>query len=220
MLNSKVEEKSFLSFIERNDKICLDVDKNQYIKLSYSFFVSQDNKKKVSKILEAYKEYTDNSILNYYFEETVSLLDGKEVISQSQVNVEMLFRKVHKDAKVLFFNISKEIIAFEDYIKQYIEKNFPQEFAISCCFSKYNLEKYYSSISKYLNQNEFFRYTADNHFVKGVLNYNYTLEIVRSLILFKGYSGNISKLGVKQAFYEILDYLITLDKELISKIKG
>ena len=69
MLNSKVGEKSFVNFIERNDKICLDVDKNQYIKLDYTFFVSEQNKKKVTNILEAYKEYTDNSILNYYLEE-------------------------------------------------------------------------------------------------------------------------------------------------------
>ena len=220
MLNSKVGEKSFVNFIERNDKICLDVDKNQYIKLDYTFFVSEQNKKKVTNILEAYKEYTDNSILNYYLEESVAFCEGKLETTTIQVNVEMLFRKVHKDAKVLFFNISKEIIAFKDYIKEYIEERYPQEFAIHCCFSKYDLQRHVSSITKYLNENEYFRLLAHNQFIKGVENYNYTVELARNFILFKGYSGNISKIGVKQAFYEIIDYLITLDKELISKIKG
>lgn len=220
MLNSKVGEKSLVSFIERNDKICLDVDKNQYIKLNYSFFISQEDKNAVSKILEAFKEYTDNSILKYYFEETVAFVEGKEVSSNSKVNVEMLFRKVHKDAKVLFFNISKEIIALEEYVKLYIQEKYPQEFEISCCFSKPNLYKHTSTIIKYLNENKYFRLAAHDHFVKGVVNYNYTVELIRYLIVFRGYSGNISKIGVKQAFYEIVDYMITLDKELISKIKG
>ena len=220
MLNSKVGEKSFINFIERNDKICLDVDKNQYIKLNYSFYIPAEKQKNVSKILEAYKEYTDNSILNYFFEETVALVDGEAITSNLQVNVEMLFRKVHKDAKVLFFNISKEIVAFNEYIKEHIDEKYPQEFSISCCFSKYNLEKYVSLISKYLNENEYFRLTAHNTYIKGVVNYNYTIEMIRNIIVFKGYSGNISKIGVKQAFYEIVEYLITIDKELISKIKG
>lgn len=220
MLNSKVGEKLFINFIERDDKICLNVDKNQYIKLEYSFFISQSNKTKVTKILEAYKEYTDNSILNYYLEESVAYIDGKLKDTATQVNVEMLFRKLHKDAKVLFFNISKEIVAFKEYIEKYIEEKYPQEFSISCCFSKYDLQKYTSMITKYLNSNEYFRLSAQNQFIKGVENYNYTVELARNFILFKGYSGNISKIGVKQAFYEIVDYLIILDKELINKIKG
>ena len=171
---------------------------------------------RIKKLVELNDEYE----LNYFFEESVAYYKEKLIAQETKVKIEMLFRRKTKSNKKLFLNISKDVIFLENVLKKYVERKYPQEFSIRCCFLIFDLESYYNFIKSYLEDNDYFAlYSFQNKFIKGVVNYNYVINMVHNMIIFEGYSGNIKNIGIVQAFYDVANYLIMINDKLIAKIK-
>lgn len=222
MLNSKVSKGSevFTKFIERKESVKSYIEKTQLIRVSYSFFTKNENKKELKEILQKLVELNDEYELNYFFEESVAYYKEKLIAQETKVKIEMLFRRKTKSNKKLFLNISKDVIFLENVLKKYVERKYPQEFSIRCCFLIFDLESYYNFIKSYLEDNDYFAlYSFQNKFIKGVVNYNYVINMVHNMIIFEGYSGNIKNIGIVQAFYDVANYLIMINDKLIAKIK-